>query len=316
MQSIYGLADCRRVLGVLAAALWLGAPVVRAEQATSFESPMDMSAGTPRDAQKAIVPCPAIQEPPAANSDDARQVTELEADRAYLVETSRPGMTMIRQRVELAIGRLHPEFVRRLAGAIRDAREGGLMSVGVISAYRPPAFGVGGFSDKFNSLHSYGLAVDLFGIGAPGSADAKHWYEIAAKHELVCPYGVESRNEWNHCQPTRIKMIVPNNLLRETISGDGPLNVDCMFEAGSALIQAGIAASPADSAPGNIAAAARSNHKVARWQGIANKRVSSLIDRPSWCKDVNRPRQDLCGTSGRAQLYRTSSLIKRDSHRR
>src|SRR5947209_8310592 len=245
-----------------------------------------------------------------------RTMEEIAQARAYVVETAEPGYTMTLQGTDLAIGRLHPEFVVRVANAIREARNAGLPTARVFSAYRPPAFGVGGFSDKFNSLHSYGLAVDLFGIGAPGSADAKHWYEIAAKHELVCPYGVESRNEWNHCQPTRIKMIVPNNLLRETISGDGPLNVDCMFEAGSALIQAGIAASPADSAPGNIAAAARSNHKVARWQGIANKRVSSLIDRPSWCKDVNRPRQDLCGTSGRAQLYRTSSLIKRDSHRR
>jgi hypothetical protein len=39
-------------------------------------------------------------------------------------------------------------------------------------AYRPPAFGVGGFSDKFNSLHTYGLAVDMRGIGRPGSRSA------------------------------------------------------------------------------------------------------------------------------------------------
>jgi hypothetical protein len=46
---------------------------------------------------------------------------------------------------------------------------------GVFSAYRPPAFGVGGFSDKFNSLHTYGLAVDMRGIGTPGSAEAELW---------------------------------------------------------------------------------------------------------------------------------------------
>src|SRR5829696_7142454 len=35
--------------------------------------------------------------------------------RAYLIETARPGDTMTRQGPELAIGRLHPEFVIRLA---------------------------------------------------------------------------------------------------------------------------------------------------------------------------------------------------------
>jgi len=49
----------------------------------------------------------------------------------------------------------------RLAGAVHEARDAGLSSAGVYSAYRPPAFGVGGFSDKFNSLHAYGLAVDI-----------------------------------------------------------------------------------------------------------------------------------------------------------
>jgi hypothetical protein len=40
------------------------------------------------------------------------------SDRDYLVETATPGETMIRQGPALAIGRLHPEFTRRLAGAI------------------------------------------------------------------------------------------------------------------------------------------------------------------------------------------------------
>jgi hypothetical protein len=74
---------------------------------------------------------------------------------------------MTRQGPERAIERLHPEFVNRLAAAIAEARAAGMPLAGIFSAYRPPAFGVGGFADKFHSLHTYGLAVDVTGIGGP-----------------------------------------------------------------------------------------------------------------------------------------------------
>src|SRR5215470_17259389 len=79
-----------------------------------------------------------------------RAPAEIAEARAYLIETTNPGYTMMLQGAELAIGRLHPEFAARLEHAIREARSAGLPSAGVFSAYRPPAFGVGGFSDKFN----------------------------------------------------------------------------------------------------------------------------------------------------------------------
>jgi len=165
------------------------------------------------------------------------QDADLARERAYLVDTAHPGGTMLRQGPDVAIGRLHPEFAARLAGAIREARESGLPEAGIFSAYRPPAFGVGGFSDKFNSLHAYGLAVDMYGIGAPGSSEAKLWTKIAAKYGVVCPYGVNNRAEWNHCQPTRIKVIRAGNPLRATIAAQGPINPPSMFEAGKALIE-------------------------------------------------------------------------------
>jgi hypothetical protein len=144
---------------------------------------------------------------------------------------------MLRQGPDVAIGRLHPEFVTRLAAAIREARAAGLTAAGIFSAYRPPAFGVGGFGDKFNSLHAYGLAVDMHGIGAAGSSQAKLWAKIAAKHGVVCPYGVNHRVEWNHCQPTRIKVVRAGNPLRKTIAAEGPRSPDGMFEAGKNLIE-------------------------------------------------------------------------------
>jgi hypothetical protein len=185
--------------------------------------------GTDELDQLAVVPLPCAVGPPI--------LEDLAGARAYLVGTARPGGTMRRQGPELAIGRLHPEFAVRLASALREAREAGLPSAGIFSAYRPPAFGVGGFRDKFNSLHTYGLAVDMYGIGSPGSAEAQRWHEIAAKHGVVCPYGASNRAEWNHCQPTRLKMITVENPLRETVSANGPRDLETMFEVGTAVIE-------------------------------------------------------------------------------
>jgi hypothetical protein len=167
----------------------------------------------------------------------ARTAAEIADARAYVIETASPGYTMTLQGPELAIGRLHPEFVVRLANAIREARGAGLPFAGVFSAYRPPAFGVGGFSDKFNSLHTYGLAVDMQGIGRPGSPEAQLWHEIAARNGVVCPYGPHDRAEWNHCQPTSVKMILAQNPLRETVSAAGPFDLESMFEAGNRMIE-------------------------------------------------------------------------------
>jgi hypothetical protein len=175
---------------------------------------------------------------PIAEIPDAHLGTSMEvaAARNYLIETASPGYTMIRQGPELAIGRLNPEFAVRLANAVREARQAGLPSAGVFSAYRPPAFGIGGFFDKFHSLHTYGLAVDMYGIGGPGSAAAQLWYEISARHGVVCPYGSHHQAEWNHCQPTSLKIVLADNPLRDTVTAEGPLSLESMFEAGNMLI--------------------------------------------------------------------------------
>jgi hypothetical protein len=173
-------------------------------------------------------PCPA----------NAREAAETARARAYLIATATPGYTMTRQGPERAIGQLHPEFVHRLADAIAEARRSGLPFAGILSAYRPPAFGIGGFADKFHSLHTYGLAVDITGIGPAGTPDALLWHEIAARHRLVCPYGPHDPLEWNHCQPTRVKIIFADNPLRQTVTADGPISLEDMFEIGYSLIAA------------------------------------------------------------------------------
>jgi hypothetical protein len=182
----------------------------------------------PQPAAPSGRPCPA----------HAGQADETARARAYLIATATPGYTMTRQGRERAIERLHPEFVDRLAAAIAEARGAGMPLAGIFSAYRPPAFGVGGFSDKFHSLHTYGLAVDITGIGGPGTQSALLWHEIAARHGVICPYGPHSPLEWNHCQPTRVKIILAEDPLRETVTADGPVSLEGMFELGHLVIAA------------------------------------------------------------------------------
>jgi len=242
----------------------------------------------------------------------------LTIDRAYLVETAVPGETMTRQGRELAIGRLHPEFVHRLAATIHEASQAGLPNAGIFSAYRPPAFGVGGFSDKFNSLHTYGLAVDMTGIGGPGSAEAKLWHEIAARHGVACPYGFVNHVEWNHCQPTRIKIILPANPLRQTVTADGPINLENMFAAGDRSIESPDAVLTgfvlSGSADGDGARADIKDNQPT--DGIRSIRIAKFArlmksgrESPSWCRHLHHPSKETCGSSNQVETaLKTQSI--------
>jgi hypothetical protein len=248
-------------------------------------------------------------------------------DREYLIQTALPGSTMMRQGPELAMERLHPEFVHRLAAAIREARESGLPSAGIFSAYRPPAFGVGGFSDKFNSLHTYGLAVDMTGIGSPGSAEAKLWYELAAKHGIVCPYGFGNRLEWNHCQPTRIKIILPDDPLRATVTGAGPITLESMFDAGNSLLESPTSATAFLSAesPERGAAAEHvnehttpaENRRVPWNPGLIKMEPLAKLEKPrllraelpTECPRPHRGRKDACEASRETKTSKITQKV-------
>jgi hypothetical protein len=153
----------------------------------------------------------------------------VEEAKAYLIDTATPGYTMVRQGVPVAIGRLHPDFVVKLASAVKLAREAGMTDAGVFSAYRPPAFGVGGFSDKFNSLHSYGLAADITGIGEAGSRFARLWQGIVWRVGLYLPYGPNNRAEFNHTQLVPTKKAP--SFLRKTITASEPKDLPKMWLA-------------------------------------------------------------------------------------
>jgi hypothetical protein len=247
-RFLAGISTCAVALLPLAAAFIAlpSVPEVALSDASGSDASLHAAFPIPACELDDIVVHPSDPSAPSASEtpciempsgEASKTLAEIAEARAYLVETASPGYTMTLQGPEVAIGRLHPEFAVRLERAIREARSAGLPSASVFSAYRPPAFGVGGFSNKFNSLHTYGLAVDMRGIGEPGSAEAELWHRIAAKNGVVCPYGPRDRAEWNHCQPTSVKMVVAQNPLRETVSSAGPHDLDSMFEAGNAMIQ-------------------------------------------------------------------------------
>jgi hypothetical protein len=289
------------------------------------------TAAAPCDPQDVLVY--QADELPQSDAACASNTEILAADRDYLIATATPGSTMVRQGPQLAIGRLHPEFVRRLAAAIREARQAGLASAGIFSAYRPPAFGVGGFSDKFNSLHTYGLAVDMSGIGGPGSAEAKLWHEIAARHGVACPYGAQNRLEWNHCQPTRVRIVLPKNPLRETVTAGGPIDLFSMFEAGDSLIEspesvaeglnadatAPAALAQADLAERRLGEQAMANGDGAR-TGLPHKksaptrivRAASRAEASKGCK-LHHAGKDVCGGRGVETAARAQALHRRQA---
>ena len=178
----------------------------------------------------------------------------VEEAKAYLIDTATPGYTMVRQGVPVAIGRLHPDFIIKLAAAIKLAREAGMSGAGVFSAYRPPAFGVGGFGDKFNSLHSYGLAADMTGIGGPGSRFARLWQSIVQRVGLYLPYGANNRAEFNHTQLVPTKMA--SSFLRRTITASAPKDLQQMWLA------SGISSYVADVATKSTLASASSEQRA------------------------------------------------------
>jgi hypothetical protein len=225
------------------------------DPAHSVELGRSETTSSPRDCSSREIMVPEENEGTSSGNPCAvpsRTAAEVSEARAYLIATAVPGYTMSRQGSELAIGRLHPEFATRLASAIQEARSVGLTEAGVFSAYRPPAFGVGGFLDKFESLHTYGLAVDMHGIGAAGSPEAHLWHAIAAKHGVSCPYGPDHPVEWNHCQPTDVKVILAEDPLRATVTADGPIKLEGMFEVGTAIINS--VADPPSSTASDVSA--------------------------------------------------------------
>ena len=239
---------------------------------------------------------PASAASPAVIEERAAEVLKaksaVEEAKAYLIKTATPGYTMVRQGVPVAIGRLHADFVVKLAAAIHLARESGMTSSGIFSAYRPPAFGIGGFSDKFNSLHSYGLAADMTGIGGPGSPLAKQWQTIVRRVGLYLPYGADNRAEFNHTQLIPTKMAP--SFLRQTITAGEPKDLQRMWLA------SGISSYVGEDALGQSPTLASASAK----QQVASPAVTDAPSQPTSEPSTapRRARRRRPGKSGTARI--------------
>jgi hypothetical protein len=162
--------------------------------------------------------------------------------RKFLERTSQfiQGHTMTMQGMEKSLGWLEPKFRENLAKAIYQARQEGFDKIGVFSAYRQPNMGVGGFGRKELSCHAYGLAIDISGIGNPGSKQAIRFHQIAKEHGVLGVYGPYNNAEFNHFQHVSEKVCGAVPHLRKTITMAGPINVEKMWAAGAKLASANL----------------------------------------------------------------------------
>lgn len=94
---------------------------------------------------------------------------------------------------------LHPDFAVKMANAVQQARAAGL-PVTVQSGYRANPTTGSKYDAEGYSLHGYGAAMDVGGIGGAGSPQAQQWAQIAQKNGIYNPYGVGNTAEFNHWQ--------------------------------------------------------------------------------------------------------------------
>lgn len=160
----------------------------------------------------------------------------MEGFKQFLTGLAFPGTTMKLQGLDTSIGNLHPAFQQRLTKTLQMAKLEGI-EAHPFSAFRQPGLGIGGFKNKFLSCHSYGLAVDVFGIGKPGSKTAKRFHQIAALNGVYGVYGPSHRSEFNHFQATSQRACGAVPELRRTITASGPSDKDKMWAVGTKLIE-------------------------------------------------------------------------------
>lgn len=180
-----------------------------------------------------VVPQEVPQESPPKES--APVDDYLAMARGYLVRIAAVGGAMNVIGREKAIGWMHPEYALRAARAAKRARTEGI-NASCSSAYRPYGLGIGGFANKRNSRHTFGLACDWAGIGSPGSNSAKRFYQIAKEEGLCNPYGPYNRAEWNHYQLDCGKIVPLGHPIQKTITAKGPIKPETMWTVAASLI--------------------------------------------------------------------------------
>ena len=115
---------------------------------------------------------------------------------------------------------LHPDFAVKMANAVHQARTAGL-PVTVQSGYRANPTTGSKYDAEGYSLHGYGGAIDVGGIGGAGSPQAQQWAQIAQKNGIYNPYGVDNTAEYNHWQMVPWKLENRPDVQKAIVSAGG-----------------------------------------------------------------------------------------------
>jgi len=137
--------------------------------------------------------------------------------------------------ISASIDSLHPDYAVKLAKVVKEARAKGLPEARPFSCLRPPVYRVGGMRDKAASCHAYGLVCDMAGIGWARSKDSEKFAAIARAGGLHRPW--KSAWEHNHWQMVPHK-VCGTAAMRKTITKDGPIDLQKMWDAGTQLAKA------------------------------------------------------------------------------
>ena len=135
---------------------------------------------------------------------------------------------------------------------------------------------------------------------------------------MICPYGPHNLLEWNHCQPTWVKVILAEDPLRETVTADGPISLQGMFEVGYSVIAASSSLGgptghpPAHSAMEQRITAAANIRPPQTYRSIFDSRVKKsprlYVEKLGWPKGVPRI-ANLDGEPGRPKSSATSRTL-------
>ena len=212
---------------------WIDLPVKHVPGNLKFEEVPELAPLKPESNLGNLIPLP--RRDPRASYAGVNTEEAIRLSRQYLVRIASAGGTMEMVGRDKSIGWMHPEYVLRAARIAKRARAEGIHA-SCASAYRPYGLGIGGFHNKRNSRHTFGLACDWADIGGPGSRTAIRFYQIAKEEGLCNPYGPHNRAEWNHYQLDCGKIVPLNNRIQKTVNAKGPINPESMWKAGEQLV--------------------------------------------------------------------------------
>lgn len=169
-----------------------------------------------------------------------------------------PSSSMARQGVDVALSRMHPAYLEQARAATTALRDAGFKDAHMWSAYRPSGYGVNdrgtGWSKK--SMHGFGLAADWQGVPKMNDPSYGKFYNTMKENGFYNPYVTQgadgkfygSAKEYNHWQITPDRAFPQGHPIYSTVTPQGPVNNQAMWEASGIPVPGGAASTQVASA--------------------------------------------------------------------